>query len=70
MKRSSLSLSKSENNQAGASLGRLLYDSVSSEKVSFSARKVIREVTSPLDCASVIVTVGEYKAEGARGDPW
>ena len=42
----SLSSSESENNQESASLGRLVYDSVSSEKVSFSAQKVIREVTS------------------------
>jgi hypothetical protein len=43
----------------------LLYDSVSSEKVSFSAREVI----SVFDWASVIVAVGEYEAERARGDP-
>jgi hypothetical protein len=54
-----------ERSSFGAILGRLLYDSVSSVKVSFSAR----EVTSVLDWTSVIVAVGEYDAERARGDP-
>ena len=54
-----------ERSSFGATLGILLYDSVSSVKVSFSAL----DVTSVLDWASVTVGEGEYDAERARGDP-